>query len=107
PTAGTSAKPQATTAPPAGPITKPQATTAPPAGPITKPQAPTSAPAKPTVPAVQVAAGPPAPLAVARSGHTATALNNGKVLLVGGKGASGSPLASAELYDPATNAITA
>ena len=42
----------------------------------------------------------------ARYGETATVLNGGKILLVGGKGPAG-PLASAELYDPATNAITA
>lgn len=45
-------------------------------------------------------------LAIARSGHSATLLENGKVLVVGG--AQGDPnqpnprLASAELYDPAT-----
>src|SRR5438105_1762049 len=35
-----------------------------------------------------------------RSGHTATLLPNGKVLVAGGY--SGGPLDSAELYDPAT-----
>jgi hypothetical protein len=38
---------------------------------------------------------------VARSGHTATLLNNGKVLVVGGKG-NPSYHASTELYDPIT-----
>ena len=38
----------------------------------------------------------------ARSGHTATLLGTGKVLVVGGSGAFGH-LASAEVYDPATN----
>jgi hypothetical protein len=42
-----------------------------------------------------------APLAVARGSHTATVLSTGRVLVVGGLGASGS-LASAELHDPAT-----
>ena len=40
-------------------------------------------------------------LVTARSGHTATLLPNNKVLVVGGY-RSGAPLASAELYDPAT-----
>src|SRR6266542_2646406 len=38
----------------------------------------------------------------ARSGHTATWLANGKVLLVGGKDANGLAMATAELFDPAT-----
>jgi len=41
------------------------------------------------------------PLNAARSGHTASLLPNGKVLVVGGGGVAG-VLASAELYDPAT-----
>jgi subtilisin family serine protease len=45
-------------------------------------------------------------LATARSGHTATLLPNGKVLVVGGWGSSGI-LSSAELYDPATGMWTA
>ena len=47
-----------------------------------------------------------APMAEARTQHTATLLKNGKVLVVGGLGGSvsnGADLASAELYDPCTN----
>jgi hypothetical protein len=41
------------------------------------------------------------PMNTARSGHSATLLSNGKVLVAGGSGTSGD-LALAELYDPAT-----
>jgi N-acetylneuraminic acid mutarotase len=44
-------------------------------------------------------------LADAREYHTATVLSTGKVLVVGGYGASG-PLSTAELYDPATGKWT-
>jgi hypothetical protein len=44
---------------------------------------------------------PTGDMTTARSGHTATLLNNGKVLIVGG-----SILNSAELYDPSTGAFT-
>jgi hypothetical protein len=41
----------------------------------------------------------------ARSGATATLLNNGKVLVAGGSGTSNAILASVDLYDPATNSF--
>src|SRR4051794_17998554 len=45
-------------------------------------------------------------LATPRNGHTATMLGSGKVLVVGGL-TNGNPLASAELYDPATGTWSA
>jgi len=44
-------------------------------------------------------------LATARSYHTATLLNDGRVLVAGGYGAA-APLTSAEMYDPATGAFS-
>src|SRR6185369_11802338 len=42
----------------------------------------------------------------ARAWHTATLLQNGKVLVTGGYGTSWALLSSAELYDPATGTWT-
>lgn len=49
---------------------------------------------------------PAAQMTVQRASHTATRLQNGKVLVVGGFKADGVFLTSAELYDPATQAFT-
>ena len=45
-------------------------------------------------------------MTTARSGHVATLLQNGKVLLAGGVGTGWTFLGSAEIYDPATNTFT-
>ncbi len=46
-------------------------------------------------------------LATARSGHTATLLSNGRILVTGGTDAAGQPLASAEVYNPAAGTWSA
>ncbi|WP_437806597.1 kelch repeat-containing protein [Sorangium sp. So ce1078] len=48
-----------------------------------------------------------APLRSARHHHTATLLDDGRVLVVGGSGYGGISLDSAEVYDPATDSWTA
>src|SRR5438094_2483078 len=49
---------------------------------------------------------PTADLNQPRAEHTATLLANGTVLVAGGRDAAGQPLASAEIYDPATGVYT-
>jgi hypothetical protein len=46
-------------------------------------------------------------MTVDREEHTATLLQNGKVLLVGGATGSGGTLGTAELYNPATHTFVA
>jgi N-acetylneuraminic acid mutarotase/photosystem II stability/assembly factor-like uncharacterized protein len=46
-------------------------------------------------------------LTTARRSHSATLLQNGKVLVVGGEGSLANPVASAELHDPVTNSWSA
>src|SRR6266478_2374522 len=47
------------------------------------------------------------PLAVPRTGHAATALADGRVLITGGRDSAGTILATAEIFDPATETSTA
>jgi hypothetical protein len=47
------------------------------------------------------------PLAVPRTAHTATALSDGRVLIVGGRDSAGTVLAAAEIFNPATQTSTA
>jgi N-acetylneuraminic acid mutarotase len=49
---------------------------------------------------------PSASLSRPRAGHTATLLNDGRVLVVGGKESASAYLSSAEIYDPLTNRWT-
>src|SRR2546429_8547804 len=49
---------------------------------------------------------PIADLTQPRAEHTATLLANGTVLISGGRDAADQPLASAEIYDPATGGFT-
>lgn len=57
-------------------------------------------------PAAAQTFSPTGSLLTARDSHTATLLPNGKVLIVGGEDSNFVPLASAELYDPATGTFT-
>jgi N-acetylneuraminic acid mutarotase len=71
---------------------------------------PMAQPATPPATANPTAVPPSSPLAAplsrARFNHTATILANGQVLVAGGQDGGTSYLASAELYDPATNRWT-
>src|SRR6266853_6978843 len=47
------------------------------------------------------------PLVVPRTGHAATALADGRVLITGGRDGAGTIVATAEIFDPATETSTA
>src|SRR4029453_3006792 len=47
------------------------------------------------------------PLAVPRTGHAATALADGRVLITGGRDGAGAIVATAEVFDPANETSTA
>jgi hypothetical protein len=46
------------------------------------------------------------PMATARSSHTATVLQNGKIFIAGGFGSNGNALNSTEIFDPATDTFS-
>ena len=46
-------------------------------------------------------------LAVPRTGHTATALSDGRILITGGRDADGNLVAASEIFDPETQTSSA
>src|SRR6476619_3657008 len=56
--------------------------------------------------AARAAATAKALMVSARSGQTATTLKDGRVVIAGGRDASGQVLSSVEIFDPVTNAST-
>ena len=93
----------ATAAPQAAPTNVP-ATAAPQGAPTNVP-AIAAAQAPPTQPAAVPTVGVPPALPAARYGYTTSLLATGKLLIVGGRSASG-PIADVSIFDPATNAWT-
>jgi hypothetical protein len=59
-----------------------------------------------TVTPTTAAVSPPGPIGTGRQIHTATRLEDGRVLVVGGYALGDGPLASAVLYDPGTNTFS-